>query len=39
MGDNMIVVGGVNKILTTLQKGNRVNPVTNTSSLEYLVLW
>src|SRR5437773_5316904 len=38
MGDDMIVVGRVDEMLTTLQKGNRVNSVASTGGLEHLIL-
>ena len=39
IGDDTIVVGEVDKMLTTLQRGNRVNSIAGTGSLEYLILW
>ena len=38
MGDDMIVVGGVDKMPTTLQRGNRVNSIAGTGGLEHLIL-
>ena len=39
MAEDIMIIGGVNKMPTTLRKGDRVNPVAGTGGLEHLILW